>query len=298
MSMKKEIVFGPSAAGNLKVAQFTGIGKYPKAWREGIYDKNGNLSEVIEEHTKNEIEKWNNSRPIGGCSEDIICFELSLEHGDISEAVPANKRYASIKKMIETMYPKERYGTISEEWIRDVRKNNDEALRELKKAIDSRTQIRIWYSSAPDEINGFYWLMSYLDKLEVYENISAIFLPPKYWTGHGFSNAWGQLDSGKWYETLNLEGSIAEEQIKRYAERWKELQAENSNLRMMVSGNLLSLQEDFLDYYFMNALLYIIVQNRFLNHTHSFSHRKKIVFEISFRLFAVRSSGKSSSYSA
>ena len=175
MSMKKEIVFGPSAAGNLKVAQFTGIGKYPKAWREGIYDKNGNLSEVIEEHTKNEIEKWNNSRPIGGCSEDIICFELSLEHGDISEAVPANKRYASIKKMIETMYPKERYGTISEEWIRDVRKNNDEALRELKKAIDSRTQIRIWYSSAPDEINGFYWLMSYLDKLEVYENISAIF---------------------------------------------------------------------------------------------------------------------------
>ena len=63
--MKKEITFSPSTQGSLKVAQYTGIGDCPKAWLMSE-DEVGLPKEKIEEINRNQIEKWDNSRPIGG----------------------------------------------------------------------------------------------------------------------------------------------------------------------------------------------------------------------------------------
>lgn len=244
--MKKEIVFSPSTQGSLKVAQFTGIGECPKTWLMSE-DEVGLPKEKIEELNRNQIEKWNNSRPIGGRSSDILCFEYDLAFGDISEKIPGDKRYQYLQESISKMYPSDKHENLADEWVSDLKKKNQKSLKELRKAIKEGASLRIWYSSAPDELNSFYWLMSFLYKQKYYTNVSAVYIPPDYWQGKWFCRGTGMIEPGKFYEALSLEKSLSREQIIAYSERWKQLQKENAPMRLMVSGSLVSLPEDFLD---------------------------------------------------
>lgn len=45
--MKKEIVFGPSVQGSLRMAQFTGVGEFPKSMICTIKDDSGKVSDRI-----------------------------------------------------------------------------------------------------------------------------------------------------------------------------------------------------------------------------------------------------------
>ena len=245
--MKKEIVFGPSVQGSLRMAQFTGVGSFPKSLVCDIKDKNGKVPDDIQKLNKENEEKWNNSRPIGGNAKDIICLEMLLEYGDISGKIPGKKRNQAIYELISTMYPEQRNGDTAKEWASGIITNNKKYLKLLKDAISNKEEIRVWYSSSPSEINGFYWLMNYLDENKFYEKISAVFLPPDYWTGKYYCYAWGQMPPEKWFETLSLEKVISEDQIKLCSKRWKELQRENRMLRLMVSGNVVGFHEEYLD---------------------------------------------------
>lgn len=247
LELKKEIAFSPSTQGSLKVAQYTGIGEYPKAWLLSEEKDYGLPSEQIKKHNEKEIEKWNNSRPIGGKSSDILCFEYDLAFGDISEKIPGDKRYQYLHESISKMYPADKHGNLADEWVSDLKKKNQKYLRELRKALKEGASIRIWYSSAPDELNAFYWLMSFLDKQKYYTKVSAVYIPPNYWLGRSFYRGTGMLEPEHYFGALSLEKDLSEGQIKAYSERWKELQKENSSMRLMVSGNLVSLPEDFLD---------------------------------------------------
>ncbi len=201
--MKKEIVFGPSACGSLRVAQFTGncpdfMICEPNKIDESLHDK----IEEMNQRTRND---WYNSTPVGGRAEDIICLEYDLEYGDISEKIPSSKRYQSIYQMVNTMYPRNDEEDVAKGWADSVMKKNRRSLRDLNSAIKIDAPIRIWYSSSPSEINGFYWLMHYLDSKKHYTKVSNIFLPPNYWDGNGQCNAWPQLNSCHWSETFYLE---------------------------------------------------------------------------------------------
>ena len=57
----------------------------------------------------------------------------------------------------------------------------------------------------------------------------------------------GEMPPEKWFDTLCLEKTITEDQIKLCSEKWKELQLENLMLRLMINGNLVSLHGEFLD---------------------------------------------------
>ncbi len=252
--MKKEIVFGPSVQGSLRMAQYIGVGKCPNIMICDIKDENGNVPESIKELNAENVEKWNNARPIGGRAEDIICLEFSLEYGDISEKIPGKKRYESINNMINTMYPKDRHQELSEEWVSGIRKKNHSYLKLLKEAIENDDGIRVWYSCSPNEINAFYWLMYFLDSKEHYTNISTMFLPPDYWNGKYYCSAWGELGPEYWFDTLRLERMMSEAEIRACSNRWKELRKENAYLRLMVGGNLISLNEGFLDGFIRDSL--------------------------------------------
>ncbi len=235
--MKKEIVFSPSTYGSLRVAQYAGIGDYPKNWGAGLPQR------IMEE----QIEKWNNSRPIGGRSSDILCLEYNLAFGDISEKVPSDKRYQFLHDSISKMYPADQQGDLADEWVQDIKKRNQKNLKELRKAIKDGSPIRVWYSSVPDELSSYYWLMSFLDKQKYYTNISAIYIPPDYWQGNYFCRGTGMMGFEMFYDAQKFEKIISEEQIKAYSKRWQQLQKENAPMRLMISGNLVSLPEDFLD---------------------------------------------------
>ncbi len=245
--MNKEIVFSPSTQGSLKVAQFTGIGEYPKNWLMSADEFDGAAKEKIERLNLEQIEKWNNSRPIGGRPSDILCLEYNLAFGDISEKIPADKRYQYLHQSISTMYPSDKHGNLADEWVSDLKKKNQKYLKELKKAIKEGMPLRIWYSSAPDELNSFYWLMSFLDGKKYYTNVSTVYIAPDYWQRSYFCLGTGMLAPEDYYDALKLEKILSEKQIKAYSERWKNLKKENAPMRLMVSGNLVSLPEDFLD---------------------------------------------------
>lgn len=245
--MKKEIVFGPSVQSSLRMAQFTGVGEFPQSFICTIKDGTGRVPDDIKRINKENEEKWNNSRPIGGNAKDIICLEMSLEYGDISGKIPGRKREQAIYDLISTMYPENRNGNTANEWTSGIINNNKKYFKLLKDAIDKNEELRVWYSSSPSEINGFYWLMNYLDESKHYEKVSTVFLPPDYWTGKYYCCTWGEMPPEKWFDTLCLEKTITEDQIKLCSEKWKELQLENLMLRLMISGNLVSLHGEFLD---------------------------------------------------
>lgn len=156
--------------------------------------------------------------------------------------------------MVSTMYPENDEENVAKGWADSVMKKNRRSLRCINAAIKNDELIRIWYSSSPSEINGFYWLMHYLDSKKHYSNVSNIFLPPNYWDGNSICIAWPQLNSCHWSETLYLEKEMSEAEIKYYSGRWKELQKDNSPLRLMISGNLVSLDVTFLDPFFYKIL--------------------------------------------
>lgn len=251
--MRKEIAFSPSTQGSLKVAQYTGIGECPKAWLL-TEEKGGLQKEKIEEINRNQIEKWDNSRPIGGKPSDILCFEYGLAFGDISEKIPGVKRYQYLHESISKMYPVDKHENLADEWVSDLKKKNQKYLRELKKAIKEGASLRIWYSSAPEELNSFYWFMSFLDKQKYYTNVSTVYIPPDYWQGKWFCRGTGMIEPGRFFEALSLEKFLSKEQIMAYADRWKQLQKENAPMRLMVSGNLVSLPEEFLDSFIYRAI--------------------------------------------
>lgn len=251
--MKKEIVFSSSTQGSLTFAQYAGVGEYPKSWLMSD-DKSGLSKEQIEKLNLDQIEKWNNSRPIGGRSSDIFCFEYDLAFGDISEKIPGDKRYQFLHRSISKMYTSDKHGNLADEWVSDLKKKNQKYLKELRKAIKEGTSFRVWYSSAPDELNSFYWLMSFFDKQKCYSNVSTVYIPPDYWQGRWFCRGTGMIEPGKFYEALSLEKSLSKEQIVAYSERWKQLQRENAQMRLMVSGNLVSLPIDFLDSFIYRAI--------------------------------------------
>ncbi len=62
------------------------------------------------------------------------------------------------------------------------------------------------------------------------------------------------LDPEMYFDALKLEKPIPESQIKVCSDRWKELRRENAPMRLMVSGNLVSLSEYFLDPFISNTV--------------------------------------------
>ncbi len=216
--MKKEIVFGSSVGASLRAAQDAGIGENSMG------------------------------------ANDIICLEYNLAFGNISEKIPSDRRYQYLYKSISTMYPAGIAGSLAKDWIDDLKKKNNKYLQEFKIAIKNEEEIRIWYSSVPDEINAFYWLMDFLDSQKYYKNISTVFIPPDYWTGSYYCRGTAMLGPEMYFDALQLEKKITEKQIKICSDRWKELRNENAPMRLMVSGNLVSLPHDFLDSFISNTI--------------------------------------------
>ncbi len=144
--MKKEIVFGPSVQGSLRMAQFTGVGSFPKSLICNIKDNNGNVPDDIKKLNRENKEKWNNSRPIGGNAKDSICLEMLLEYGDISWKIPGEKRKQAIYELISTMYPEQKNGDTAKEWAAGIIANNKKYLKLLKDAISNKEEKRVWYS--------------------------------------------------------------------------------------------------------------------------------------------------------
>lgn len=145
---------------------------------------------------------------------DILCFAFGMDIGDISS------------------------------FCEDL-----EAVRKLKYYAKNGESIRIWYSDAPYSCCGFYHVCYMLEKYN--SSVSVIKLPHiirgKNQTIRLF-NSWSEICYEELGQFLLLEESLVTTEVNYYASKWKELREENSELRAVVNGRLISVPIDFYDH--------------------------------------------------
>lgn len=255
-----EIVFSESACGSLKVAQHFGQGKYqngPTAIFVSHEDGSKPTKEEIKAFEREELEKyrlrWEKATPMGGNSADIYGFDLMLSIGDISENLPGIKR----KKVLECLFgnfPNDEGHQAANEILKKV----NEGLKTVREQVKAGESLRIWYSNNPDEMCGFYWFMWQLNEWEVHDlKVFIVKLPE--WEADENGNIvqrsnWGEVMPEEWHRYLALQKPALPVFIQSCAFHWQDLQKENTPLRVVLNGQLVSVSEKLYDDFILREI--------------------------------------------
>lgn len=179
-------------------------------------------------------------------SRDVVCLAFMADCGDISKSLTGKYRQQLIAKLL-----------YQEQWGADL-----EMKRELKKAAkvySARLEllftfayhhepIRIWYSSAPYSMCGLLWLCSEMEK---YSNeVYTVELPRTVILGDNAVSyrSWGEVTPENLADFLPLQRQLSSAEIRKNAFDWKRLQSENSPLRAVVNGSVISVPANFYDF--------------------------------------------------
>lgn len=253
-----EAVFSESACGSLKYAQFFGRGEYGGGLLGIILEPSDGApseEEIAQAKRRAEEEhrrKWERARPMGGRAQDVYGFSLCLSLGDISENIPGPIRRQVLCAYCGFSPSVPGIGEQLDRWI----DGGAETLRAVLERSAAGEPVRLWYSDQPDELCGFYWLLARLDGLEQCGPVSAVRLPR--WDQRDNSVvtyiAWGEVSPGEWSRFLPLEQPVSPTLRRACANRWKELQKENTPLRAVLNGVLAGVPEDFYDSFIRREL--------------------------------------------
>lgn len=180
-------------------------------------------------------------------SGDVYGFSLALSVGEIAADAPNEARRRALCALCH--FPLSLPGILEQ-----IDRFIENAALSLKAVLDRSAggeAVRLWYSDQPDEMCGFYWITAQLDSLDGRCGpIRLVKLPP-YVQGEDGSltarNGWGEVVPGEWGRFLPLETSMSLALRRSVAAQWHSLQEENSPLRAVLNGRLVSVPEDFYD---------------------------------------------------
>jgi hypothetical protein len=229
-----EILFGDSEAASMKAAKnkiiIGGVNGPTAVWIAGK-----------KKPPEKSYTEW-----VEGTSEEVICLGFMLDVGNIQEAADSPYR----KELLYSMYAQSQWEQdkeFEEELKKTVEFYPNELVR-LKKFLEDGESIRIWYSDAPYSRCGFYCLCQILMK---YENGVHVVKLPEYMVGeksiHSYKN-WGEVAAEEFAGFLSYEKKLSKEEIRMYAGLWSALVKDNSPLRTIINGTVLSVPEEFYDF--------------------------------------------------
>lgn len=248
-----EIVFQNSAAISLGFAQTYGKGPYQSGDIAYMYHREdgGEVSEeeiarMQKEWEKQEQEKWERAVPLGGKREDVFAFPLDFDIGDIQKDGIDAACFKELQKQVRFSHGRESFST-AEHIFEDARKS----LEAIRKRMAEGEKMRIWYSDAPEEKCGFMWFLAQVFSWGFPAKVFGVKLPLWVWEdGEEVVTAysgWKDVSAGEWHKYLHLQKEVPWTLITYAAQRWKELQAENAPLRVVLNGRVQSVAEDFYD---------------------------------------------------
>ena len=229
-----EILFGESEAGSMKAAKNKiVIGKVngpASVWMAG--------------------KKTPPSKPftgwIEGASEKVICLGFMMDIGNIKEPMESPYR----RELIYSMYAQNQWEQ-DEEIEKELKNAGDVYTKELyrlKDFLDHGEAVRIWYSDAPYSRCGFYSLCQILKE---YENEISVVKLPEYITREKeivSYQSWSEVSAEEFAGFLPYEKPLSKEEVRMYAALWSELVEDNTPLRAVVNGKVLSVPDDFYDF--------------------------------------------------
>ena len=248
-----EVVFSDSACGTLKYAQSLGKGKFVSGCVGIILtDENGNqasgleIQQAKEKYVAEQRAIHEKATPFGGSPRDVFGFSLCLSVGDISEENFLANRHTALDNL---------YSIHQFDEPANFKLEYAETLATILSRAKSGEPIRVWHSNNPDEACGVCWFMAMLRPYK--DEIGEIFqvkLPEVTQTGGNtlVSNmAWGGVSPEDWSSFITYQTPLTPLLVSYYSNIWRDLQAENSPLRVVLNGKLVSVSigiyDDFIN---------------------------------------------------
>ena len=254
-----EILFSESAAGSLKSAQHYGDGSF-KGMNVSVIVSHGNSSEIsseeIETIKKNAEEKeraeWEKAVPLGGNPDDVYCFALAWDMGDITEDGIGEKRLAVLQAL---------YSIYDDDTQKAAKMQFDRAkadFAQVMERLNCGEDVRIWYSDYPAERCGLLWFMAQMRSIAGYSGRVYTVKQPKYLFSEVTNtitelHGWGEVAPSEWHRYLGF----AQDKTKEYwgyAQQWWNLKMENASIRAVVNGKVRSVSEDIYDKYIWDEI--------------------------------------------
>jgi hypothetical protein len=246
-----EILFSESACCGLIEAQNYGKGTFRPGAVSIFTDKKISKKERHDferEFMEKERINWEQAVPLGGNSKDVFCFNLLLSIGDISGNCTGERRFLEISKLYD-IYPD---GTCA---AKDIISKSSKNLRAVKERINSGEDIRIWYSNQPDELCGLCW---FITQIQDHKGRLFIIKLPGWELQHQglitHTQGWGEIHPGAWHKFVKLQKEASSLFCRTCVSLWKNLSNENSPLRAVVNGNLVSIPETFYDSFILEEI--------------------------------------------
>lgn len=236
-----EILFSESAAGSMKLAK--GI-KNIVGSSTAVFIHNEDGAEISPEELEAERlrveeeyrKKRENTTQVEGTPQDVACFPLNLSMGDILEPF-SDTRTEFLQSTVMIGGPN--FSRIGAELMESARKS-------LERVRATREPVRIWTSRNPDEFCGFCHILTELPKDA---DIRVVELPEYEVFGKEIRtySGWGEIDPYELGRFQHLERPLSTTERRYFSMLWRTMQQENSPLRAMVNGQLLSVGADFYD---------------------------------------------------
>lgn len=246
-----EVLFTESAAGSMQYAKSL---KHTIGEATAVILMTEDGSEPTEEElrqARKEAEQrhrqWQETAiPMEGSARDVVHLPLGLSMGDISEPL-SDRRAAFLQSMI--LIQGQEFAAIGAGMVESARS----ALERICSAVGAGEPIRVWYSQNPDELCGFYHLMTVIpEKTEVH----VVELPAYEVTENAVTTytGWGEVDPGHFASFLPLERVLTPTERWFFASQWRQLARENAPLRAVVNGWLISVGADFYDRFILEEI--------------------------------------------
>ena len=195
---------------------------------------------------------WENAVPFESNREKIINLPLALSIGNISETGIESEREKALSLLMGT-FPDMTSQVVSE-LLNTARKSYDVLLKQ----VQNGEKIRIWVNREPDTMCGLYWLMEQLRPIGLETlDVTLVELPEWEERPDGTvvqDTSWGEVEPYRFGAMARLGKKLPENALRGLASRWRELQQENSTLRTVLNGKLVSVPESLYDTFILREL--------------------------------------------
>lgn len=252
-----EVVFGDSAAGSLRQA-FAGepaaqVGTVLYAALEEARELTPEEAAQLEERAlrwqqaeeARQRRGWAEGLPIAGSPVDIMSLSLYLSVGEITEEGIGPQRQAALEGLMGT------YPSIAQEVAEELLQRSRESLAAILARAGGGEGVRVWTSDTPDDACGLAWLVHQLVALDLEKvQVTQVKLPDFYERSDGTVvrwRGWGEMAPWMWGRMVGLGQRLPVNFLRSLDARWRTLQRENSPLRAVLNGELVSVPETWYD---------------------------------------------------
>lgn len=243
-----EVMFSDSLSGAMRQAKGRKKGQRTVAQGVQLFIEHGDDGEMLRHWTEPaEVETvWEADLP--GTAGDVAPLVLALDMGDLSDmdTVEKEKRRELLLALEGDLCPEKE----ARRKLEMTMETNQSTLDRLERAKQSKEEVRVWIADwCPADVCGLYWVCDLLRDAEV--PVSLVRAPREKVRSDGTLVTYRGLGEFLPEELGELAaGAVPLEPIRRraYANRWRELVAENAPLRAVVNGQLMSVEEDHYDF--------------------------------------------------